>query len=156
MQPLVSVIIPTYNAASYIRQTVESALNQTYRNIELIIMNDGSKDNSEEIILQLQKEDSRIRYQYKPNSGVSDTRNKGIALANGEYLAFLDADDLWKPNNLEKKIAAIQQTRKKWVFSNLEYIDESNKPITVTLNNFRPYDIMDNLLLFEGDVVPGP
>lgn len=156
MQPLVSVIIPAYNAAPYIRQTVESALNQTYKNIELIIMNDGSKDNSEEIILQMQKEDARIKYQYKPNSGVSDTRNKGIALAHGNYLAFLDADDLWKEDNLEKKIGAMQQTGKKWIFSNLDYIDENNKPIVVALNNFRPYDVLDNILLFEGDVVPGP
>ncbi|MDP4261658.1 MAG: glycosyltransferase family 2 protein [Bacteroidota bacterium] len=156
MENLVSVIIPVYNAASYIQQTIESALNQTYRNIELVVMNDGSKDNSEDIILRLQKKDARIRYQYKANSGVSDTRNKGIAIARGRYLAFLDADDVWKPDNLEKKINAIKQTGKKWVFSNLEYIDESNKPMIVELRNFKPYNILDNLLLFEGDVVPGP
>lgn len=156
MDPLVSIIIPAFNAAPYIRQTVYSALNQTYRNVEIIIMNDGSTDNSEEIILQLQKEDTRIKYYYKTNSGVSDTRNKGIALAQGGYLAFLDADDVWKPDNLEKKINAIRQTGKKWVFSDLEYIDEHNRPMVVQKNNFRPYNIRDNLLLWDGDVVPGP
>lgn len=156
MGSLVSVIIPTYNAAPYIRQTVQSVLDQTYRDIELVIMNDGSKDNSEEIILQMQKEDSRIRYQYKPNSGVSDTRNKGIALAKGDYLAFLDADDVWKLDNLEKKIKALQQSGKKWVFSDLEYIDENNKVMEIPKKNFKPYNIIDNLLLWEGDVVPGP
>lgn len=156
MDPLVSIIIPAFNAAPYIRQTVYSALNQTYRNVEIIIMNDGSTDNSEEIILQLQKEDTRIKYYYKTNSGVSDTRNKGIALAQGGYLAFLDADDVWKPDNLEKKINAIRQTGKKWVFSDLEYIDEHNRSMVVQKNNFRPYNIRDNLLLWDGDVVPGP
>lgn len=156
MEPLVSVIIPTYNAASYIRQTLESVLHQTYRNVEIIVMNDGSKDNSEEIVLQMQKEDDRIRYQYKPNSGVSDTRNKGIALATGTYLAFLDADDVWQPDNLEKKIKAINETGKRWVFSNLDYINEKNEPLTVPLSNFKPYNVLENILLFEGDVVPGP
>jgi glycosyltransferase involved in cell wall biosynthesis len=156
MESLVSVIIPAYNAAAYIRQTLESVLNQTYKNIEVIVMNDGSKDTSEEIILQMQKEDSRIRYQYKPNSGVSDTRNKGIALAKGSYLAFLDADDVWMPDNLEKKIRAIRETGKSWVFSNLGYINERSEPMTVALNNFRPYNVLENILMFEGDVVPGP
>jgi glycosyltransferase involved in cell wall biosynthesis len=156
MQPLVSVIIPTYNAAPYIKQTLESALNQTYKNIEVIVMNDGSTDNSEEIILQVKKGDNRILYQYKPNSGVSDTRNKGIALAKGSYLAFLDADDVWKSDNLEKKIRAINETGKQWVFSDLDYINEENVPMTVPLKNFKPYNILENTLLFEGDVVPGP
>lgn len=156
MSSLVSIIIPAYNASPYIEQTVRSALNQTYRDIEIIVMNDGSKDNTGEIVERLQKEDARIRYQYKPNSGVSDTRNKGIALANGGYLAFLDADDVWKPDNLEKKIRAMQQSGKRWAFSDLEMIDENNKPLDLPKRNFRPYNIVDNLLLWEGDVVPGP
>jgi glycosyltransferase involved in cell wall biosynthesis len=156
MNSLVSIIIPMYNAGLYIRQTVQSALDQSYRNIELIIMNDGSTDNSEQIVRQMEKEDSRIKYYYKTNSGVSDTRNKGIALAQGNYIAFLDADDLWKPDNLEKKINAINQNGKKWIFSDLEYIDEHNTILEIQKNNFRPYNIMDNLLLWEGDVIPGP
>lgn len=156
MDSLVSVIIPAYNAESYIRQTLASALNQTYRNIEVIVMNDGSKDKTEEIILQIQKEDDRVRYQYKPNSGVSDTRNQGISLAKGKYLAFLDADDVWKPENLERKIKVLEESGKKWVFSDLEYINEKNEPLVVELNNFRPFNVLENTLLFEGDVVPGP
>jgi glycosyltransferase involved in cell wall biosynthesis len=156
MSALASIIIPAYNAAPYIRQTIQSALDQTYSNIEIIIMNDGSTDNSEEIVKQMQNEDARIIYQYKKNSGVSDTRNKGIALAKGSYVAFLDADDVWKPDNLEKKIRAIEQSGKKWVFSDLEVIDENNKKLEVPKVNFRPYNIIDNLLLWEGDVVPGP
>jgi glycosyltransferase involved in cell wall biosynthesis len=155
MESLVSVIVPAYNAGSYIRQTLESILNQTYRNLEVIVMNDGSKDNSEEIILQLQQQDPRVRYKYKPNSGVSDTRNQGLALARGSYIAFLDADDLWKPDNLEKKVRAINETGKQWVFSDLEYINEKNEPLKIEPVNFRPYNVLENTLLFEGDVVPG-
>jgi glycosyltransferase involved in cell wall biosynthesis len=154
--PLVSVIIPVYNAQDYIQQTILSVLEQTIADIELIVLNDGSTDNSEKVILALQQTDKRIRYQYKPNSGVSDTRNKGLALAQGRYIAFLDADDIWKPDNLEKKLQILEATGKQWVFSNLEYIDENNKPLQMTVLNFKPYDIVDNLLLWEGDVVPGP
>jgi glycosyltransferase involved in cell wall biosynthesis len=87
---------------------------------------------------------------------VSDTRNIGISKASGKYFAFLDADDLWKPDNLEKKINGLKENGKQWVFSSLEYIDENNKLLPSTLNKFKPYDILDNLLLWEGDVIPGP
>ncbi|MBL7749205.1 MAG: glycosyltransferase family 2 protein [Chitinophagaceae bacterium] len=156
MRSLVSVIIPMYNAAPYIRQTISSVLNQTYKEVEVIVMNDGSKDDSEKTVLELQKEDRRIRYQYKANSGVSDTRNKGIDLCTGEYVAFLDADDVWLPQNLEKKINALNESGKQWVFSLHESIDENNRQLQVAMNNFRPYNVVDNLLLWEGDVVPGP
>jgi glycosyltransferase involved in cell wall biosynthesis len=156
MRPLVSVIIPMYNAAPYIRQTILSVLNQTYKELEVIVMNDGSKDTSEAEVLQLQQTDHRIRYQYKPNSGVSDTRNQGIDLCSGTYIAFLDADDVWLPANLEKKINAITESGKQWAFSLHENIDENNSQLEVTVSNFRPYNIVDNLLLWEGDVVPGP
>src|SRR5258706_3587678 len=148
--PLVSVIIPVYNAQDYIQQTMQSVLRQTMPDFELIIMNDGSTDNSEQHILEMQKTDERIRYQCKPNSGVSDTRNKAIALARGKFLAFLDADDIWKQDNLEKKLVALTITGKKWVFSNLEYIDEHNRVLDIAVHNFKPYDIVDNLLLWEG------
>jgi glycosyltransferase involved in cell wall biosynthesis len=155
-QHLVSVIIPVYNTQQYIQQTIRSVLDQTIKDIELIVMNDGSTDSSEKLILEMQQADSRIKYHYKPNSGVSDTRNKGIAMAKAKYLAFLDADDLWLPDNLEKKIKAMESSGCRWTFSNLEYIDENNKPLSVPLKNFKPFNILENLLLFEGDVVPGP
>lgn len=156
MPGLVSVIIPMYNAAPYIRQTVLSVLGQTYKHLEVIIMNDGSKDTSEAEVLKLQQEDNRIKYHYKANSGVSDTRNKGIELCTGEYIAFLDADDVWLPQNLEKKMQALENSGKQWTFSLHECIDENNKPLDLPVSNFRPYNVVDNLLLWEGDVVPGP
>lgn len=156
MNSLVSVIVPMYNAEAFIRQTIESVMNQTYQDFELIVMNDGSTDHSEAIVLEMQRHDERIKYQYKANSGVSDTRNQGLKLARGQFVAFLDADDCWKPDNLRKKVEAIQQTGKKWVFSSLEYIDEHNRILDIPLVNFKPFDIANNLLLWEGDVVPGP
>jgi len=156
MKPLVSVLIPMYNAESYIRQTVESVLKQEYPELEVVLMNDGSKDGSEKAVQEIQQKDSRVRYYYKPNSGVSDTRNKGIDHCRGEYIAFLDADDVWLPGNLEKKIAALQQANKNWVFSLLEYIDEHNTILDISFNNLRTDNVVDNLLLWEGDVIPGP
>ena len=100
--PLVSVIIPVYNAENFIEQTIQSVLNQTIQDFEIIVLNDGSKDNSGAVIQALQKKDNRIIYISKSNSGVSDTRNMGVENAKGKYLAFLDADDIWKQDNLEK------------------------------------------------------
>lgn len=156
MKPLVSVLIPMYNAESFIRQTVESVLNQDYPELEVVVMNDGSKDGSEKVVQALQQEDKRVRYYYKSNSGVSDTRNKGIDLCHGEYIAFLDADDVWLPGNLEKKMKVLLQENRNWVFSLLEYIDEHNKIIDLPFNNLQTENVVDNLLLWEGDVIPGP
>jgi glycosyltransferase involved in cell wall biosynthesis len=155
--PQVSIIIPVYNAEKYIRQTVQSALCQTYRDFEIIILNDGSTDHSSEIIRQLQKEDDRIQVIDKPNTGVSDTRNLGISLAMGKYLAFLDADDLWKPDNLQRKIETMQATGKKWIFSNMEIIDDNNAPVARTPKILSTNRLLDRLLLWEtGDDIPGP
>ena len=98
---LISVIVPSYNAESFLDETLKSVLSQTYENWECIIVNDGSTDNTEEIAKKWCEKDSRFRYFYKENSGASDTRNRGIKDAKGEYIAFLDADDLYMPNFLE-------------------------------------------------------
>ena len=99
--PLISVVIPAYNAEQFLDETLESVLSQTYENWECIIVNDGSTDNTEEIAKKWCEKDARFRYFYKENSGVSDTRNLGIKEARGEYIAFLDADDLYMPNFLD-------------------------------------------------------
>ncbi len=155
-QPLVSVIIPVYNGERYIEQTIRSVLDQSLRDFELIILNDGSKDSSGDLIQQLQQGDERITYIPKPNTGVSDTRNLGISKVRGRYIAFLDADDVWLPHNLEKKIKAIQETGKKWVFSDFEYLYEEDKHLHFQKKEIKPYNVIDNLLLWEADVVPGP
>lgn len=90
---LISVIVPIYNAEKYIERCVESIVNQTYSNVEILLINDGSSDNSLLICQSLAEKDSRIVVLTKPNTGVSDTRNLGIEKANGELLFFVDADD---------------------------------------------------------------
>ena len=98
---LISVVIPAYNAGQFLDETLESVLSQTYENWECIIVNDGSTDNTESVAKKWCEKDSRFRYFYKENSGASDTRNFGIKETRGEYIAFLDADDLYLPEYLE-------------------------------------------------------
>ena len=94
-----SVIIPVYNKERYIRKTIQSVLKQTFRDYEIIVVDDGSKDDSFKIVKSMQ-EDSIVLVQQE-NSGVAAARNTGIESARGEYIAFLDADDYWHPNYLE-------------------------------------------------------
>src|SRR5258705_4297239 len=154
--PLVSVIIPVYNAERYVEETIRSVFDQTLQDFEIIVLNDGSTDSSGEIIKRLQEEDNRIIYISKPNTGVSDTRNIGISKARGKYLAFLDADDVWKPCNLEKKINSLKDSGKKWVFCDHENIYEEDNTLHADRKLFKPYNIIDNILLWEAHVVPGP
>lgn len=97
---MISVIIPIYNAEKYLREAIQSVLNQTYSNFEIIAVNDGSKDHSLEILQQFT--DRRIRIIDKKNTGVSDTRNTAIKVANGEFVCFLDADDYFSPYYLQR------------------------------------------------------
>lgn len=108
-KPDVSVIIPTYNRANLVGRSIQSVLSQTYRDFEVIIVDDASKDNTEDIIKSFF--DKRIRYiRHKENKGGSAARNTGIRLAKGEFLAFLDSDDEWLPEKLEKQIEVFQKT----------------------------------------------
>lgn len=97
-----SIIIPCYNVEKYIEKTIKSVLSQTYSNFELLLINDGSTDNTFKIIKQLEETDDRIRVFSQENLGVSQTRNKGISLSKGEFIYFLDGDDLIENNLLEK------------------------------------------------------
>jgi glycosyltransferase involved in cell wall biosynthesis len=107
---LVSVIIPAYNSEKYIEKCLDSVINQTYKNIEIIIVNDCSPDNVEEIITKYKQKDSRIIYlKNKVNMGVGPTRNKGIDNAKGKYLYFLDSDDYILPNCIEELYNAINE-----------------------------------------------
>ncbi|HWJ78057.1 MAG TPA: glycosyltransferase family 2 protein [Niallia sp.] len=93
MVPKVSVIVPVYNCENYISACIESILNQTYSKLEIIIVNDGSIDKSEQIIMEYKERDNRIIYLYQENNGPSEARNKGILKSTGEYLVFIDSDD---------------------------------------------------------------
>lgn len=105
---LISIVIPVYNAEQYLDQCIQSVINQTYKNIEIIMVNDGSNDNSKEIALQYKNLDHRIRYYDKEHSGCGATRNYGIDKAKGKYIYFLDSDDYIEPDLLEKLHKAIK------------------------------------------------
>lgn len=120
---LVSIIIPVYNGEKYLADTIQSVIDQTYKNWELIIVDDGSTDNTSNVVKQFN--DSRISYIKKNNTGVSDTRNLGAMISNGEILCFLDADDIWLPENLEKKVEKlINEPQGVLVFSSMYLWDE--------------------------------
>jgi glycosyltransferase involved in cell wall biosynthesis len=124
--PLISVIIPAYNAEKTIHETIKSVLNQAFSDFELIIINDGSQDSTLEIVSTIQ--DPRVKVYSYSNAGLSATRNRGISLAKGEYISFIDADDLWTVDKLESQLKALQENPKAAVaYSWTEHIDESSQ-----------------------------
>lgn len=125
IEGLVSVITPVYNVEKFIERTINSVLNQTYKNIEMILVDDCSPDRSADIILEMARQYPQIRY-YKldKNSGAAVARNKAVELADGEYIAFLDSDDLWKPEKIEKEVALAKKRNAEFVFTAIEMIDE--------------------------------
>ncbi|MFB2937272.1 glycosyltransferase family 2 protein [Aerosakkonemataceae cyanobacterium BLCC-F154] len=144
--PLISVIIPVYNGEKTIKQTVECVLNQTIKDLELIIVNDGSQDSTLEIVCQIQ--DSRIKVFSFPNAGLAASRNRGINLASGEYISFIDADDLWTADKLELQVKALEENPLATVaYSWTDYIDESDNCFGKGCYLSFPGDICVNLLL---------
>lgn len=103
-EKLISIITPIYNGERFVSETIESVLSQTYTNWEMIIINDGSKDNSESIVKEYCNRDNRIQLHTQPNAGSAAARNNGIRRANGRYIALLDADDTWEPNFIESQL----------------------------------------------------
>mgnify|MGYP000188639907 CR=1 FL=1 len=125
---LVTVVTPAYNAANYIEETVNTVLNQTYNYLELIIVNDGSKDNTLEILERLKLTDARITVLDKPNSGVCDSRNLGMSKAKGHYITFLDADDLWDLTFLENCITTFNSDKNiHAIYSKAQVINEKSE-----------------------------
>jgi glycosyltransferase involved in cell wall biosynthesis len=135
--PIVSVIIPTYNRANLVGKAIKSVLNQTYQNFEVIIVDDGSTDNTEDVVRGFP--DKRVKYikKYKKNKGISVARNLGIKVALGKYIALLDSDDEWLPEKLDKQIKVFKSEFPEVgvVYSNTLYIDESGKNINRKLRN---------------------
>ena len=119
---LVSIIMPSYNTASYIQETVESVLKQTYTNWELIIVDDCSTDDTDDILATFT--DKRIRiYKNEKNSGAAVSRNKALREANGKWIAFLDSDDLWSKDKLEKQITFMKKNGYSFSYTNYEEIN---------------------------------
>jgi len=130
MQPLVTIITPMYNSEKFILKTINSVVNQTYSNWELLLIDDGSTDNTIKIVEDFKQKYSNITLLQNPtNLGAAQSRNKGILEAKGDYIAFLDADDLWKPNKLDLQIQFMQTHNCDVSFSSYEQIDENGKPL---------------------------
>ncbi len=119
---LVSIVMPSYNTASYIKESIQSILNQTYTNWELIIVDDCSTDNTDEVLAAIT--DSRIRYfKNEKNSGAAVSRNKALREARGQWIAYLDSDDIWMPEKLEKQIWFMQKNGYSFSYTNYEEIN---------------------------------
>lgn len=126
---MVSVIIPVYNGERFISDAIESVINQIYRDFEIIIIDDGSTDNSRLIINEYLKIYSNMRYIYQSNQGPSKARNNGFIHSSGEYIAFLDADDIFEPNRLEEAVKVLDQNNSIDVVYNPVYLINSNNDI---------------------------
>lgn len=123
MEPLVSVIIATYNRAELVVQAVESALNQTYKNIEIVVVDDGSTDSTRQALRQYE---GRIEYIYQERSERSKARNVGLRHSSGYYIAFLDSDDLWLPTKIEKQVRVLNEKPEVGVvYSGVQFIDRN-------------------------------
>lgn len=135
MHKLVSVITPTFNCGAYILETIRSVQAQTFDNWEMIIADDCSTDDTKEIVGQACEKDPRIKYvRLKTNSGAAVARTEAMKLAKGNYMAFLDSDDLWKPEKLEKQLAFMEENRYPFTATAYEKIDESGRKLNKIVN----------------------
>lgn len=131
-EKLITVVIPTYNREKFIKNTIDSVLNQTYQNFEIIVVDDGSTDNTKEVVKSIN--DNRVIYIYQNNSGAQTARNNGIINANGDFISFLDSDDEWFPNNLQEQVKILEENNyDKYIVIHsdgiIRFADNSTKPI---------------------------
>ncbi|MBU1863052.1 MAG: glycosyltransferase, partial [Candidatus Omnitrophica bacterium] len=144
-----------FNAEKYISETLDSVFSQTFKNFEVIVVDDGSTDNTGEVVKLYNRE---VKYIYKKNGGSATARNVGIKAARGEYVAFLDADDLWIENKLEEQLKVLENnTDLVWTYTNVVMFGEENKNILYrprTARKFLNGDILQHLLL--EDFIPSP
>lgn len=130
MNELVSIITPSFNSEKYISEAIQSVINQTYKNWELLIVDDFSSDTTSSIVKRFQITDTRIQFvRLDKNSGAGVARDAALQLAKGRYIAFLDSDDIWKPEKLEKQLAFMKQENQPFTFSFYDCIDEDSKPL---------------------------
>lgn len=128
--PLVSVVTPAYNAARFLERTIESVRAQTFPDWEMLIVDDGSTDATREIVQRAASHDARVRPLATPGrQGPGGARNRGIEEARGRFLAFVDADDLWLPEKLERQLAFMRDRRSAFSFTGYSIIDENDQPI---------------------------
>ncbi len=142
----ISVVIPTYNSEKTIKETIDSVLNQTFADFELIIINDGSQDSTLDIVSQIQ--DSRLKIFSFENAGGNVSRNRGLHQATGEFVSFLDADDIWTPDKLANQLKALQENvDAKVAYSWTDYIDENGDFLFSGTHNTFNGDVYEKLLV---------
>lgn len=124
MDKLISVIVPVYNVEKYLKKCIDSIINQTYRNLEIILVDDGSPDNAGKICDEYALKDHRIRVIHKENGGLSDARNAGIDVVHGEYLSFVDSDDYLDEHMMEKLLAALISEDAEMSMCRFTYVDD--------------------------------
>lgn len=145
---LVTVIIPVYKVEKYIAKCIQSLLNQTYKNFEAIIVDDGSPDNSIQIVKALVKDDSRFIFLEKENGGLSSARNFGLDHVNGDYIIFLDSDDFWDADCLQKCMSVFYKNSAiEIVLFGAKYVSESDSLIKESLPNLQQYNDEQDFLL---------
>ena len=127
MKPLISIIVPIYKVEKYLSICVEKLIHQSYENLEIILVDDGSPDRCPEICDEYQKKDSRIKVIHKKNGGLSDARNAGLDIAQGEYVAFVDSDDYVDERYIDKLYDALNQSNASTAVCGLQIVDENNK-----------------------------
>jgi teichuronic acid biosynthesis glycosyltransferase TuaG len=137
---MITIIIPTYNSEHTLEETLSSAMAQSWQDIEILVLDDGSTDNSRQVAQELAALDSRIRLlSNEKNLGVEATRNRGLDLACGEWIAFLDADDVWQPDKLEKQMAHLHQTGGDLCYTGYSFIDRDSRAIR------QPYEVPESI-----------
>ncbi len=150
-KPFVSVVIPTFNRAGQVLAALKSVLAQTYREFEVIVVDDGSTDQTESVLQPLinarNGEENRVRYIFQQNQGQSSARNKGVNAAQGEWIAFLDSDDVWFPEKLELQVQAIEQfAGKSWAcITDARFVDDKGMDTTSFRRGDRRYEEMTGL-----------
>jgi len=155
-QKLVSVIIPAYNIEKYISQTIESVICQTYKNIEIIIVNDGSTDNTDKIIQEYGKKDERIVIYNQLNKGLSAARNSGFKIAKGDYFCLIDGDDIMLPEKIESQIYFLEKN----IFADFIYskvycfIDGTNNIYIQKMDNASSPYVYNKLLSYGNFISP--
>ncbi|WP_375512531.1 glycosyltransferase family 2 protein [uncultured Nostoc sp.] len=148
----VSVIIPTYQRANLVSETIESVLVQTYTDYEIIVVNDGSTDNTREVLARF---GNRITVIHQENKGPSVARNTGIMASQGQYIAFIDDDDLWVPNKLEKQVSCFESNPNiGLVYSNILFFNDYHVSADIWPKRSHPPGVLKNWMLFELNFIP--
>ncbi|MGE4441531.1 MAG: glycosyltransferase family 2 protein [Desulfomicrobium sp.] len=152
-----SVVVTSYNYGLFIREAINSVLSQTYKDFELIIIDDGSKDNTREIVSEFAF-DERVKYFYQDNAGQPKAKNRGICESRGEFIAFLDADDVWESTKLEKQMPLFEDSDVGVVYSRRKWIDPVGVDVSGNERVLRrgmilDYIFIDNFVCFSSSVI---